>query len=1489
MSLGTVCLWTFAASPAFAQWYVTYDDGLRALSQRDWKTAEAKLLASKQQAQSANTRPGRSVLRQGGLFEPFLPDYYLSRVYYELARTEKDAQLKKGFLERAVTSIEEARKTNQVRSNDPENGPSTTIYTNAKAELEKLPPVAGRGGGGGDGGAGGGGGTETPPDTLATARRQLQNLLNVGNQALADRDWEKATGNFQTAQVMVSETPALGSTEAAQIPARLDEAALGSDITNGVRLLRGGTFDTAFESLQRAQQTASRGPAPSSTAVRGLVADLPSHIAEAQIGQNLVAADTAAKAGRWKEALAAFQTAQQRSAGVDFISPRAKTLVSELPGRINQASLQLALSEKRFADALAIAPTNIQAIEGQYALARTAYDDRRWDDAYAGFTVLNKANARYRDVAERLVASNLQQEFVLGIKAEDEKAPASVAREHYERVLALNKGMTGVLRDSDIVAKATEDAAARITTIDADGAFQTAERLFQSGDLDQARNSARLALRLVPRHPGATGLLAKLDDSQYQSQIKELSARAQTALQGGDLGTARTSAEQLAKVLPGSTVATQVLTQISALESDRARRNTWLLAVVGVVAIGPPLLLVSPRRRGRFMDFVGQPGRALKIYEGVLARNPADAETLSRAVALVTAHGLATNLDDRFEAYLKAKAGDPEVAAAVADHFWTSGNRQRAVEIYEQGLAGPQPKFPVTAYDRLAEVYEKALPAKTLSVVERASATDSDNAGLSRLLAREYSRGDRSDATALAAYKAASAHDTNNAELAIRYARTLLLQGQFDVALNEAERAARLQADRPEPLELMAQIYLRAHSARPPDALSDLARRKLPVAARLVIGERLAQDAPAIRSALAEVYARDGQGADDTAARALVSAHRTLDEGNLTAARGDLDRAFAGRGSSMLLLRALIEAHRRYVVTASAGNTPVDPEVRVRVAQLNEEGNWWLDAIVAWQQTVSIPEWNRRSMTAIENILDRLPLGDLAQAYFSTAGWQVNNAPTDETVSFVERSVSPKKESVTAEIATLFVDTQVFCFPGVVTVDDVVGLKRKALERKPDDAIAFLVAGQAIRHDVYALIYAFMTEDPSVTLIPLEAQTTREAIVEGRSRTHLERTLHQWLGHTDVYEAHNPVSNAATFFGRGHFINQLVLKISRGENFGIFGLRKIGKTSLVYRLRELSRDHLVAYVDLQGVSSRGVAEVYGRLVESLVRDMRVKHPDITVPSLHSPDDASDVSSAAGNFHSDVLAIRQAFERSARPLPHVLLLLDEIELMVPTRGTPGFEGYQDFFRHIRGLYQQERFVVSAVVGASPAVCRTATWDGRDNPVFQFYDEVFLAPLDRTECDQMVQGLGEVMGVRFDPASLRIIYEETAGHPYVARQLCSRLVKAFPDRPLNVTEEMAQSALETYLAQRGEYFLGIVTGYLSTESRAIVETIAALDEDGADRSDILAKVGREPVSPHLVDQELGDMELTGLVRRQGTRYSLKIPLFRRWLRRSWLGLE
>jgi hypothetical protein len=128
-----------------------------------------------------------------------------------------------------------------------------------------------------------------------------------------------------------------------------------------------------------------------------------------------------------------------------------------VPKRITQAQVGQLLNEKKFGLALGLDPTNQTALQGQYELAITAYNQRNWNDAYIGFSILNKANAKYRDVAERLNASNAQQELALGMTAQQENAASEVARQHYERVLALNKSLT-TLRDTPPVVQSNEEA-----------------------------------------------------------------------------------------------------------------------------------------------------------------------------------------------------------------------------------------------------------------------------------------------------------------------------------------------------------------------------------------------------------------------------------------------------------------------------------------------------------------------------------------------------------------------------------------------------------------------------------------------------------------------------------------------------------------------------------------------------------------------------------------------------------------------------------------------------------------------------------------------------------------------------------------------------------------------------------------------------------------------------------------------------------------------
>jgi tetratricopeptide (TPR) repeat protein len=1475
-----VLIWGATAGSAFAQWYRTYEEGQQALQKKQWSVAKDKLEAAIAEAQKAGRKPGRSVLWYGSLRQPFLPNYLLGQAYMGLAADEKDPEKRKQYYTEATNAFAQASPA-EVRATDPENAQIASAQKIILTALGTGIGTTSGGGGGGDGGGGGGEKTVVDP-ALASARQQVQQLVTDGDRALASSSWDAATAAFTKARDVLAEHTSLRG-EFNQLDARNAEAAFAVNVAAARQALADARFAAAVEALERLTPQAN-ALQPSSPTVRTLVAGLERDLKEARAGQALVAADDAFRERRWDAAGQEYGRAQTLADGVTFTSRRGRDLLAQVPARLKETQLNGALAARRYLDALAIDPANRVAIDGQYALAMAAYNDGRWDEAVAAFDGLLKYANSYRDARDRWAAASMQVASASGVAADATDVRA--ARQFYDRVLALRQQIKGSLADSPIVVRATEQAADRVRHIEGQQGLEAARALYRSGDWTKARDAVNVVLRLLPGDEEALKFQTELNDSAKEQRVKTLETQAKDAAGRGDVAGATSAAEALRKLVPGSETAGAVLAQVTAIRTGRTRRYQQIAAATGVALIGP-ILLVFPRRRAQFLAAVGRPASAVRLYSRVLTKHPTDRTSLSRAAALSIAHNVDAPLASHFDEYLRYKPNDVRLALTAAEFFWQRGETGRAISMYEKLVASAAAELPDTVYERLEQQYRGNLSSDVVEGLRRIRAADSANSHAARLLADHYAALGASGDEALETYRIASELEPTNSRLRVSYARALLGNGSVEGALTQAGDVARLRPDDPIVLQLLAEVG----SAYAASGATDLPKRldalHLPANSLLFVREALFARTGVLRRMMPADSVPDDPAASRATLHALV-AHRALDAGDLDAALAALTGDVNSEPTVAIDRKVQLDAFERYMTAASEAGRSPEPALLGRVAELYARGEWWEESIRAWQRTVSIPEWSRRSMDAIEAILDRVSIEEMTRIYFQTAGWISEPYGAEAEPGPAALRATPGS-SWNAELRAQFEATPIFCYQVVVTVDDAVALKRQVLARlqASRSAMAFLVASVPIRHDVYALMYAFMTEEPSVTIVPLETRVIREAIVEARSRVHLERTLHQWLGHTDIFETHNPVSNAATFFGRGHFINQLVLKITRRQNFGIFGLRKIGKTSLVYRLRELSRDHLVAYVDLQGVASRRTEEVYSRLLESLVRDLRVKYPDIRIPvaRLQESTPPEEVATA---FHADVMAIHETFRLQNRPMPHVLLLLDEIELMVPFGGSPGFKGHQDFFRHIRGLYQQESFIVSAVVGATPTVCRTATWDGRDNPVFQFYDEVFLAPLDRQECDQMVQGLGELMGVRFDADSLQTVFAETAGHPYVARQLCSRLVKSFPERPLDVRADMMATAIAEYLAQRGDYFAGLVEGYLGDAARRTVETIAMADDGCETRNRILERVGTL-AERHVVDQVLGDLELVGLVTRDGERYRLSMPLFRRWLRRSWLGLE
>ena len=130
---------------------------------------------------------------------------------------------------------------------------------------------------------------------------------------------------------------------------------------------------------------------------------------------------------------------------------------------------------------------------------------------------------------------------------------------------------------------------------------------------------------------------------------------------------------------------------------------------------------------------------------------------------------------------------------------------------------------------------------------------------------------------------------------------------------------------------------------------------------------------------------------------------------------------------------------------------------------------------------------------------------------------------------------------------------------------------------------------------------------------------------------------------------------------------------------------------------------------------------------------------------------------------------------------------------------------------------------------------------------------------------------------------------AGYPYVARQLCSRIISLVKDRPLEVEEDHVVRGVEEYLAQRGDYFQGIFEGLLGDAAGKLMLVLAASESSEVLRSELLLQAESEDVKRRDLERVLEELELFYLLGREQDRYHIRSALARRWIRRNWLGRE
>ncbi|WP_338444223.1 ATP-binding protein [Pseudomonas sp. LTR0] len=355
----------------------------------------------------------------------------------------------------------------------------------------------------------------------------------------------------------------------------------------------------------------------------------------------------------------------------------------------------------------------------------------------------------------------------------------------------------------------------------------------------------------------------------------------------------------------------------------------------------------------------------------------------------------------------------------------------------------------------------------------------------------------------------------------------------------------------------------------------------------------------------------------------------------------------------------------------------------------------------------------------------------------------------------------------------------------------------------------------------------------------------------------------------NLFDYRNPLKKEIFFFGRSELVNDVVDRHKSGEHSGLFGLRKSGKTSIVYAIERALRyqGYISLAFDCETPATHGLRwyELLQRVV-SKYKETRGSTVRIDFPDRYTE------SNAAESFQQDMLAIYNSKKRI-----RTLLIFDEIERITP--GTASSSHWNDqpdfiyFWQTLRAFYQLHTDVITyLVVGTNPKSVEEVRLVGHDNPLFASIPPKYIPCFDVDQVSEMVRGLGAYMGLKFSTDICARLTAEFGGHPFLIKLMCSHIHKKIKgDRPVEVDKSVYRVSREEY-ELFAEEFLEMMIGVLRESFYVEYEMLVYLA--GGDY-DTFNEISAE--HPELVRHLIG----YGLIQRGQHGYEFNLEILREYV--------
>ena len=285
----------------------------------------------------------------------------------------------------------------------------------------------------------------------------------------------------------------------------------------------------------------------------------------------------------------------------------------------------------------------------------------------------------------------------------------------------------------------------------------------------------------------------------------------------------------------------------------------------------------------------------------------------------------------------------------------------------------------------------------------------------------------------------------------------------------------------------------------------------------------------------------------------------------------------------------------------------------------------------------------------------------------------------------------------------------------------------------------------------------------------------------------------------DLFAFNNPLKTDIYFFGRSQIVIDIINKHFQGQNSGLFGLRKTGKTSIVFdvqRKLSIKNSHGV-FIDCQNPSMN-----QRRWNRALFYVLQEIFNDFKAEISFSENEFTEIN-AAEKFEFYLKKLYNKYHQS------ILVLFDEIENISFEKSPNDFwckgTDFILFWQAIRSIYQKnDKIFTFCVIGTNPRCIEVPSFLGKDNPIFNLVSPIYIPGFDAQQTREMVRKLGRIMGIKFDETLYGKMTEAYGGHPFLIRHLCSTIANLYKERPIQINRIQYNKAVSEFNNNHSDYF-------------------------------------------------------------------------------------